>query len=218
MQTFYPGYNTTTILASNVLGQLSTKQYGVGSVTNDILAGGISIDKLAAFGKAGQLIQSTGGGEMAITPPQIFSNIDESGLVNSGIVYGDSINGYSVVPINPMIALYITSQRIAPIITATLATGYSFTQAHGLAASPFMFRVVLVCNALAGDQGYNTGVEINLDDTGSEGITVGYDSTNVYAYVSTSAVIKIVNMTSGHPAGSVTLTLANWYIKFYLSL
>jgi hypothetical protein len=213
MPTFPNVSQTATVLASNVLGQFNTKQYGTGSVTNDVLAGGITIDKLAGLGSVGQLAQSTGGGEIGITPPKIFSNIDESGLVAGGIVYGDSISGYSVVPINPMVASYITSRRVAPIVTLTLTSSYSFVQPHGLGSAPFSFRAVLVCNST--DMGYNSGAEIQLDNTGTNGITVGYDATNVFAYTSSSCVIKIVRVSDNSPQ---TLTLANWYIKFYLSL
>lgn len=216
MQAFFPGNNTQAVLASNILGQLTTSQYGTGSVTNDVLAGGISIDKLAAFGKAGQLIQSTGNGEMAITPPQIFSNIDESGLVNSGIVYGDSINGYSIMPINPMIASYIASQQA--VLESLTLDNYSLTNqfqyAHGLGTVPFAFRVTLKCNNVTGSSGYPYNREIQLDNTGTSDVTISYDSQYVYANVKAGAVIEVTT-----PSGTTSaITLSDWKLEFYLSL
>jgi hypothetical protein len=201
----------STPLAGSIAGQFKTPQYEDGSITNVKLAGGITIDKLSALGTNGQLLQSDGTDEIAITPPLIFSNIDESGLVVGGVVQGTS-SGYTIGPINTLIDAYVVSKRAAVIQTLTLTATYGFYAVHNLGTIPFYFRAALYCNT--SDNGYAIGTEINIDNTGVIGITTGYDATYVYAYVATSAAIYVTNTSGVHSL----LTLGSWYIKFYLSL
>jgi hypothetical protein len=211
---FFNPSSGNTLLAGNVAGQFKTEQYTDGSITNVKLTGGITIDKLSVFGTTGQLLQSDGSKEVPVTPPLIFSNINELSMTPGNLVKVNiGGNGYDeITPIaivTPFLPTKVTK------ITLTLSVAYTFVDTHGLGTEPFNFRAVLVCNTP--EYGYSAGDELVLDSTGTRGITVGYNATNVFVYTDSAVTIEIRNISTSANA-PVAITLGSWYIKLYLSL